>query len=198
MRTFALVLALLAGLMADGPQSTRSLAVVIGTVSDAATAAPLSGVQIYADGLMASTLTARDGGYLLRLPTAVPTALPTAATGEVTIRAELIGFRSMTKQVSLGADSVRVDFALESTRRQDSVAPTLDELAVSIVTANEPAIQRSRAEGGVLVPSQAAEAARKAGATPSATRAVADQARLLSVREFDRLAYTNLSIMRVL
>ena len=181
MRTLALVLALLAGLMADGPQSTRSLAVVIGTVSDAATAAPLSGVQIYADGLMASTLTARDGGYLLRLPT--------ASTGEVTIRAELIGFRSMTKQVSLGADSVRVDFALESTRRQDSVAPTLDELAVSIVTANEPAIQRSRAEGGVLVPSQAAEAARKAGATPSATRALADQARLLSVREFDRLAY---------
>ena len=89
MRTFALVLALLAGLIADGPQSTRSLGVVIGTVADAATATPLSGVQIYADGLMASTLTARDGGYLLRLPA--------AATGEVTIRAELIGYRSMTK-----------------------------------------------------------------------------------------------------
>ena len=181
MRTFALVLALLAGLIADEPQSTRSLGVVIGTVADAATATPLSGVQIHADGLMASTLTARDGGYLLRLPP--------AATGEVTIRAELIGYRSMTKRVSLGADSVPVDFALESTRRQDRVAPTMDELAVSIGTANESAVQRSRGEGGVLVPSQAAVAARKAGATPSATRAVAAQARLLSAREFDRLAY---------
>ena len=166
MRTFALVLALLAGLIADGPQSTRSLGVVIGTVADAATATPLSGVQIYADGLMASTLTARDGGYLLRLPA--------AATGEVTIRAELIGYRSMTKQVSLGADSVRVDFALESTRRQDRVAPTMDELAVSIVTANEPAVQRSRGVGGAVVPSQAA---------------VAAQARLLAPRELDRSAY---------
>ena len=151
MRTFALVLALLAGLIADEPQSTRSLGVVIGTVADAATATPLSGVQIHADGLMASTLTARDGGYLLRLPP--------AATGEVTIRAELIGYRSMTKQVSLGADSVRVDFALESTRRQDRVAPTMDELAVSIGTANEPAVQRSRGAGAVVVPSQAAVAA---------------------------------------
>ena len=166
MRTFALVLALLAGLIADGPQSTRSLGVVIGTVADAATATPLSGVQIYADGLMASTLTARDGGYLLRLPA--------AATGEVTIRAELIGYRSMTKQVSLGADSVRVDFALESTRRQDRVAPTMDELAVSIVTANEPAVQRSRGVGGAVVPSQAA---------------VAAQARLLAPRKLDRSAY---------
>ena len=166
MRTFALVLALLAGLIADGPQSTRSLGVVIGTVADAATATPLSGVQIYADGLMASTLTARDGGYLLRLPA--------AATGEVTIRAELIGYRSMTKQVSLGADSVRVDFALESTRREDRVAPTMDELAVSIVTANEPAVQRSRGVGGAVVPSQAA---------------VAAQARLLAPRELDRSAY---------
>ena len=166
MRTFALVLALLAGLIADEPQSTRSLGVVIGTVADAATATPLSGVQIHADGLMASTLTARDGGYLLRLPP--------AATGEVTIRAELIGYRSMTKQVSLGADSVRVDFALESTRRQDRVAPTMDELAVSIGTANEPAVQRSRGAGAVVVPSQAA---------------VAAQARFLSPGEFDRSAY---------
>ena len=76
--------------------------------------------------------------------------------------------------MSLGADSVRVDFALESTRRQDRVAPTMDELAMSIVTANEPAVQRSRGEGGVVVPSQAA---------------VAAQARLLSPRELDRSAY---------
>ena len=155
MRTFALVLALLAGLTADGPQSTRSLGVVIGTVTDAGTATPLSGVQIHADGLMVTALTARDGGYLLRRPA--------AATGEVTIRAELIGYRSMTKQVSLGADSVRVDFALESTRRQDPVSPMMDELAVSIVTANQPAAPRSRVEGAVVVPSKAAEATRKSG-----------------------------------
>ena len=54
MRTFTLLLVLLAGLIADDPPGARSLGVVIGTVTDAATATPLSGVQIYADGLMTS------------------------------------------------------------------------------------------------------------------------------------------------
>ena len=171
MRTLALLLALVAGLTADGPQIKR---VVVGTVTDAATASPLSGVQIYAnglvdglvDGLMTSALTARDGGYLLVL--LVP------ANSEVTIRAELIGYRSMTQQLSLGADSARVDFALESTRRQDPDAQERDEVAVSLLTANEPVAQRGLGAGAVVVPSVASQAARKVAIASSLDRSAYD------------------------
>ncbi len=156
MRTVTLLLALLAGLITDGPQKTGSQGTVVGTVTDAATGAPLSGVQIYADGLMTSSLTARDGGYMLRLAA--------IATGEVTIRADLIGYRTMTRQVTLGADSVRVDFALESTRRQEPEAQLMDETAVAAAAAIGLDGPGSRRDVAVLVPSRANEDARKAGA----------------------------------
>ena len=177
MRTFTLLLALLAGLITDGPDTTGSLGVVIGTVTDAATSTPLSGVQIHADGLMSSALTANDGGYVLRLAA--------AAGGAVTIRADLIGYGTMTRQVTLGSDSVRLDFALESTRRRDLDSRSVDEVAVSAVAAIGMDAPRSRGEGGVLVPSLALqEAERKAGALPA--NATPDRPRLPASGELQR------------
>jgi len=170
-RTFTLLLVLLAGLIADERPRVRSLGMVIGTVTDAATGTPLSGVQIYADGLVTSTLTANDGAYRL--------GLGAAGKGEVTIRAELIGYGSMSQQVVAGADSVRLDFALESTRRQDVEPQTMDEMTVNAVLAIDPDGRRNRGEGSVSIPSRAAENARRKVETLAVDRAVA-QARLLA------------------
>ncbi len=131
------------------PEGARSLGVIIGTVTDAATGTPLSGVQIHADGLMTSALTARDGGYLL--------SLAAAAKGEVMVRTDLIGYRTMTRQVIVVSDSVRVDFALESTRRQDLASRSMEEADAVTPSAAPLAGPPGRGEGAVLVPSRAVE-----------------------------------------
>ena len=116
MRAFILCVAMLAGLISDGPLATSPRAtarggiitatVVSGTVTDAASGAPLMGAQIHVEGLALSALARNDGGYQL--------TIPTSARSEIVIRAELIGYASLTKRVSLGAQSLRLDFALHS------------------------------------------------------------------------------------
>ena len=177
MRTVTLLLALLAGLITDGPQGAHSPSVVIGTVTDAATGTPLSGVQIHADGLMASSLTASDGGYTLQLAA--------AAKGEVTIRADLIGYRTMTRQVILGADPVRVDFPLESTRRQDSNPWSVDELDAAAKAPIDRDGLRGRPSVAALVPLRAVEDTRRALAVNGAVA----RARLLDAGDIYRREY---------
>ncbi len=116
MRAFILCLAMLAGLISDGPLATNpgatarggiiTATVVSGTVTDAASGAPLMGAQIHVEGLTLSALARNDGGYQLMIPT--------SAGSEIVIRAESIGYASLTKRVSLGAQSLRLDFALHS------------------------------------------------------------------------------------
>ena len=164
MRTLTLLVALLAGLLTDGLPSGLPLGMVVGTVTDSETGTPLSGVQIHVDGLMSSALSARDGTYTLRLAT--------EAGGEVTVRADLIGYRTMTRQVTTGADSVRIDFALESTTRQESESRSRDELAVTTAAAFDRPAARGIATS-TLVPSRAAEDVRKQTAVLPANAAIA-------------------------
>ena len=116
MRAFILFLAMLAGLISEGPLATNPAAtarggiimatVVSGTVTDAASGAPLVGAQIHVEGLTLSALAGSDGGYQL--------TIPASARSEIVIRAELVGYASLTERVSLGAQSLRLDFALHS------------------------------------------------------------------------------------
>ena len=64
------------------------------------------GAQIHVEGLTLNALARSDGGYQLTIPTSV--------RSEIVMRAELIGYASLTKRVSLGARSLRRDFALHS------------------------------------------------------------------------------------
>jgi Ca-activated chloride channel family protein len=114
MRAFLLLLAMLTGLISDGPRTTNSTAtarvgtystVVSGTITDAVSGAPLGGAQIYVEGLTLSALAANDGRYRL--------TIPASAGSEVEIRTDLIGYAPMTKRVSLGAQSLALDFALQ-------------------------------------------------------------------------------------
>ena len=116
MRAFILFLAMLAGLISDGPLAANPTATargsiitataVSGTVTDAASGAPLMEAQIHVEGLTLSALARNDGGYRL--------TIPASASSEIVIRAELIGYASLTKRVSLSAQSLRLDFALHS------------------------------------------------------------------------------------
>ena len=116
MRAFILFLAMLAGLISERPLAINpattarggiiAATVVSGTVTDAASGAPLMGAQIHVEGLTLSALARNDGGYQL--------TIPASARSEIVIRAELIGYASLTKRVSLGAQSLRLDFALHS------------------------------------------------------------------------------------
>ena len=124
MRAFILFLAMLAGLISEGPLATEpattarggiiAATVVSGTVTDAASGAPLMGAQIHVEGLTLSALARNDGGYQL--------TIPASARSEIVIRAELIGYASLTKRVSLGAQSLRLDFALHSSAPLESSA----------------------------------------------------------------------------
>ena len=121
MRAFLLVLAMLSGLISGEPLATSPTAstrggtttatVVSGTVTDAATGTPLMGAQSHVGGLTLSALAASDGGYRLTIPGAA--GVPGTAGSEIVIRADLIGYVSLAKQVSLGAQSLRLDFALQ-------------------------------------------------------------------------------------
>ena len=115
MRAF-FFLAMFSGLIVGGPLATSPTAtaqwgtttvtVVSGTVSDAASGAPLVGAQIHVEGLTLSALARNDGRYRL--------TIPASAGSEVVLRADLIGYTSLTKRVSLGAQSLSLDFALQS------------------------------------------------------------------------------------
>ena len=116
MRAFSFVLAMLSGLISGGPLATSPTApargdaanatVVSGTITDAASGAPLMGAQVHVEGLTLSALAANDGRYQL--------TIPASASSEIVIRADLIGYASLTKTVSLGARSLHLDFALHS------------------------------------------------------------------------------------
>ena len=121
MRAFLLLLTMLTGLISDGPLTANSTAtalmgayatVVSGTITDAVSEAPLWGAQIHVEGLTLSALAANDGRYRL--------TIPASAGLEVEIRADLIGYAPMTKRVSLGAQSLALDFALQSSAPSES------------------------------------------------------------------------------
>jgi outer membrane receptor protein involved in Fe transport len=76
---------------------------VTGTVRDAATLRPLSGVSVEIPGAERSTLTRADGRFTLE-------NLP---AGTMTVRARLIGYRAATREITLsGGQATTVDFAL--------------------------------------------------------------------------------------
>jgi hypothetical protein len=121
MRAFLLLLAMLTGLISDGPLTTNSTAaaragtyatVVSGTITDAVSGAPLRGAQIHVEGLTLSALAKNHGRYRL--------TIPASAGSEIVIRADLIGYASMTKQVSLGAQSLALDFTLQLSAPSES------------------------------------------------------------------------------
>ena len=124
MRAVLLLLAMLTGLIADGPLTTNST-VVSGTITDAISGAPLVGAQIYAEGLTLSALAASDGRYQL--------TIPASAGSEIVVRVDLIGYASKTKRVSLGPQELRLDFALQLSATSESPNETDARDAAEVV-----------------------------------------------------------------
>lgn len=112
-----LVLALAAMIgWAPAPVAAQATGTLVGTVRDAATQRPLEAVQVYIGGTGIGALTNAAGRYLLL----------NVPAGEHTIVAEIVGYRSGSATVTVGAgQSVVQDFGLQQT------AITLDEVVVT-------------------------------------------------------------------
>ncbi|MDH5759946.1 MAG: SusC/RagA family TonB-linked outer membrane protein [Gemmatimonadota bacterium] len=89
---------------------------LVGSVRDAASQRPLEAVQVYIEGTGIGALTNAAGRFLLL----------NVPAGEVTLRAEIVGYRSGTQTVTVAVgQSTVVDFALQQT------AISLDEIVVT-------------------------------------------------------------------
>lgn len=144
MRAFSFLFAMFGGLILGGPRATsptstahwgtNAATVVSGTVTDAASGAPLMGAQIHVEGLTFGALARNDGRYRL--------TIPASAGSEVVLRADLIGYASLTKRVTLSTQSLRLDFALHPSPMSESPdARDAAEVGGDIVEADA---QRSR------------------------------------------------------
>ena len=115
MRAFVLFSAMLAALIFDGPMGTSHstatvekgpyTTVVTGVVTDALSGALLLGARIHVEGLPLSAFANNRGQYQI--------TITASERPEMFLRADLRGYVSMTKRVSPGAPSLRLDFALQ-------------------------------------------------------------------------------------
>ncbi len=104
-------------------------AVVRGTVTSVDRKEPIAGVNVLIPELNLSVLTTDRGVYTLTVPAARMTSTP------VTVTARGIGFKSMSRQVTLSAGEVTVDFAL---------ATDINRLEEVIVTGTLEGVERAK------------------------------------------------------
>ncbi|MFQ5746510.1 MAG: TonB-dependent receptor domain-containing protein [Gemmatimonadota bacterium] len=99
-----LAIASVFALFAARPGAAQQVAVVSGTVVAAGTAEPLAGAGVSIVGTSRASATNEDGTYRLRI-----------RAGTYTIRATLIGYAPLEKNITVAAgEQVSVDFQLES------------------------------------------------------------------------------------
>jgi outer membrane receptor protein involved in Fe transport len=99
-----------------GPASAQQTATITGQVTDAASGAGISAVQVYLAGTGTGTLTNSTGRYLLL----------NVPVGSYTIQVERIGYRTTTQEVTVSAgQTLNQDFALSEE------ALGLDEIVVT-------------------------------------------------------------------
>ncbi|HEX7119626.1 MAG TPA: SusC/RagA family TonB-linked outer membrane protein [Longimicrobiales bacterium] len=111
----AVLLAVVFGGVA-APAHAQQAGRVLGAVTASGTGAPLVGVQVYIQGTDVGTITNEQGQFLLL----------NVPAGTHTLRVELIGYQSASREITLTAgQSVTVDFALSET------AVALDEIVVT-------------------------------------------------------------------
>ena len=124
---FGLLGAVLLGLANTAPVGAQATAVLAGTARDAATLAPLVSVQVSIPGMGIGVLTDEQGRFTLeRVP-----------AGTVEVRAESLGYETVTQSVTLApSQTVTVEFLLSVT------ALSLDEMIVTVT-----GLQRRREVG---------------------------------------------------
>ena len=115
-----------AGLVAPGLAQN---AVVRGTVTSADRQVPIPGVNVLIPELNLSVLTTDKGAYSLTIPSARMGSTP------VTVTARAIGFKAMSRQVTLTAGEVTIDFAL---------ATDINRLEEVIVTGTLEGVERAK------------------------------------------------------
>jgi TonB-linked SusC/RagA family outer membrane protein len=115
--TLALVLTLLpASGWAPAPVAAQATGTLVGTVRDAASQRPLEAAQVYIEGTGIGALSNAAGRFLLL----------NVPAGEVTLRAELVGYRAGSQVLTVVAgESTAANFALDQT------AIALDQIVVT-------------------------------------------------------------------
>lgn len=120
MRSKACTLLAVAALLTTAPMAARAQepATITGRVTNEA-GAPVNGVSVYLEGLRIGAVTDAGGRYSIVVPAARVTNAP------ATITARLIGFRPMSRVITLASGPISLDFAL-------AAAPiTLSEVVVT-------------------------------------------------------------------
>jgi len=105
------------------------------------------GAQIHVEGLTLTAMAANDGRYQL--------TIPASARSEILIRADLIGYTSLTKTVSLGAQSLRLDFALHSSTLVESPDDRNSTAAIGGIVEADDERLRIRADALSIAPARA-------------------------------------------
>ena len=108
--------ALLALAALAGPVRAQDRGQITGVVRAAATQRPIVGAQVYIPGTTLGTITDAQGRYVIR----------NVAPGTVTVRAEIIGYRTAERSTTVAAGATaQLDFALQET------AVALDQIVVT-------------------------------------------------------------------
>lgn len=101
--------------LASAADARAQQGAIVGQVTDAATAQPLDAVQIFVPGTSLGVLSDEGGRFRLQVP-----------AGEVQVRAQRIGYRTVTRTVTVTADQVaNVQIEMQAT------AISMDELVVT-------------------------------------------------------------------
>lgn len=93
--------------LAEAPAPLQRAGNLTGLVTDVNTGNPISGARVTVEGTGLSTLTAANGRYSLSV------TIPESSTRDVIVRVVMIGYTQATTTVTVGAEAVEVDFALQ-------------------------------------------------------------------------------------
>jgi len=93
--------------LAEAPAPPQTAGTLTGLVTDANTGDPIFRAKVTVDGTGLSTLTATDGRYSLSV------TVPESSTRALIVRVAMIGYTQATMTVTVGAEAVEADFALQ-------------------------------------------------------------------------------------
>jgi Ca-activated chloride channel family protein len=110
------------------------------------------GAQVHVEGLPLSALAANDGRYQLTISGTA--RFPASVRSEIVVRADLIGYASLTKTVTLSAQSLRLDFGLHASTPLEAPDDRNEAVAIGGIVEADDERLRIRADALSIAPAR--------------------------------------------